>query len=188
MIVIGVSGCSTTDNSQAMIPPAAATNLDVAKLTVGDVVTITLSGLQDPLEPQEKPINEDGSITLSDVGRIQAAGKTTGELEDYIHKLYVPAIYRHLNVTVKTTGDNRVYFVRGEVKSPGRLVYVGSLTVTRAITSAADFTDFANHKRVFLIRSNGQRFKLNCDKILNGDAPDPPVFPGDQIEDKRRWW
>jgi hypothetical protein len=58
--------------------------------------------------------------------------------------------------------------------------------VTKAITSAGDFTDFANHKRVYLIRAGGQHFKLNCDKILNGDAPDPPVFPGDQIEVKRR--
>ncbi len=60
------------------------------------------------------------------------------------------------------------------------------ITVTKAITSAGDFTDFANRKKVFLIRANGQRFKLNADAILNGDAPDPPVYPGDQIEVARR--
>lgn len=124
---------------------------------------------------------------MPDIGRVQAAGKTAGELEDLIHKLYVPAIYRHLNVTVRTSND-RVYYVRGEVRQPGRQIYVGQITVTKAITSAGDFTDFANRKKVVLIRANGQRFKLNADAILNGDEPDPPVYPGDQIEVARRIW
>jgi polysaccharide export outer membrane protein len=190
LLALGLAGCGTTDYQAAMTPPSGVTNLiNLPPLGVGDTVTITFTGLPDPdeLPPQEKPINEDGTITLPYIDRIQAAGKTPGELEDYIQSLYVPAYFTHLSVTVKTTSD-RVYFVRGEVHSPGRLIYVGPITVTKAITSAGDFTDFANHSAVYLIRSNGQRFKLNCDKILNGDAPDPPVFPGDQIEVKRRLW
>ena len=31
-----------------------------------------------------------------------------------------------------------------------------------------------------------KRFKLNCNTILDGEAPDPQVYPGDQIEVKRR--
>jgi polysaccharide export outer membrane protein len=135
----------------------------------------------------EKPIKEDGTITLPDVGRVQAAGKTAGELEDRLHDLYVPKIYTHLNVTVKTSSDS-VYFVRGQVRSPGRLIYTGPITVTKAITSAGDYDEFANHKKVWLIRANGQRFKLNAAAILDGDLPDPPVYPGDQIVVERRTW
>jgi polysaccharide export outer membrane protein len=173
-----------------MKPPGPDTNTvagELPRLHVGDTVTITFTGIPEELPVQEKPIKEDGSITLPDVGRVQAAGQTAGKLEDFIHDLYVPRIYTHLWVTVKTTSD-RVYFVRGEVKSPGRLIYVGPITVTKAITSAGDFTDFANHKKIWLIRASGQRFKLNADAMLNGDAPDPPVYPGDQIEVKKRLW
>src|ERR1039457_2875128 len=184
LLALGLAGCKTPDYSKAMIPPESETNAVLALLRVGDTVTITFTGIED-VPPLEKPIKEDGSITLPDVGRIQAAGKTPGELEDQIHSLYVPAIYNHLNVTVRTTSD-RVYFVRGEVRSPGRLIYVGPITVTKAITSAGDFNDFADHKKVLLIRASGQRFKLNADKILNGEAPDPPVFPGDQIRSEER--
>jgi len=181
-----LAGCKTPDYSKEMDPPTGVANLiNLPPLQVGDTVTVTLTGIPDPPLPQEKPINDDGTITLPEIGRIQAAGKTPGELEKSIHDTYVPAIYTHLDVTVKTTSD-RLYYVRGEVKVPGREVYIGPITVTKAITSAGDFTDFANRKRVYLIRSNGQRFKLNCDNILNGDAPDPPVYPGDQIEVKRR--
>jgi polysaccharide export outer membrane protein len=189
LVAWGLAGCSTTDNSKAMVVPDAVTNIIVPRLQVGDTVTITFSGLPnlEDLPVQEKPIKEDGTITLPDIGRVQAAGKTAGELEDYIHSLYVPAFYTHLGVTVKTSSD-LVYFVRGEVKNPGRELYTGSLTVTKAITSAGDFTDFANRKKVILTRFNGERYRLNADRILNGEAPDPPVFPGDQIEVKRRLW
>jgi polysaccharide export outer membrane protein len=162
-------------NSPAKLPP----------LAVGDTVTITLSDIPEAPLPEEKPIQGDGTISMPYIGRVDAAGKTPGELEDYLKSLYVPKIYTHLSVTVKTTGD-RVYFVRGEVHQPGRLIYVGPITVTKAITSAGDFTDFANHGKVFLIRANGKRFRLDCDKILDGRLPDPPVFPGDQIEVKRK--
>lgn len=186
LLSLGLAGCSTTDYTAVMQAPSAVTNpAELPRLVVGDTVTITLTGLDDLPPPQEKPITDDGTITLPDIGRVQAAGKTPGELENLIHSRYVPAIYTHLNVTVKATGD-RVYFVRGEVKSPNRIIYVGPTTVTQAITSAGDFTDFANRKNVVLIRANGKRFKLNVDKILDGKVPDPPVFPGDQIEVKRR--
>lgn len=185
LLVFGFAGCSTTDPTDVMDTPDTPNVGALARLSVGDTITITLVGPPDPQTPLEKPITDDGTITMPDVGRIQAAGKTPGQLEDAIHDKYVPAIYTHLSVTVKITGD-RVYFVRGEVHSPGRLVYVGPITVSKAITSAGDFTDFANHHRVYLTRSNGKRFKLDCDKILSGEAPDPPVLPGDQIEVKRR--
>ena len=157
----------------------------VARLHVGDTVTIDRSGPPEPLDPIEKPIKDDGTISLPYIGRVQAAGKTPGQLEDAIHDLYVPKYYTHLNVTVRTSND-RVYFVRGEVKNPGRMVYTGDITVSRAITSAGDFTDFADRTEVYLIRANGQRFKLNLKRILAGEDPDPPVYPGDQIEVTRK--
>jgi len=187
LFVGGLAGCSTTDYKAAMQAPEQGADPAVPRLTIGDEVTVSLTDIPEPPAPEPKPIQGDGTISMPYIGRVQAAGKTTGELEVYIHGLYVPAIYTHLTVTVKATSD-RVYFVRGEVKQPGRCIYVGPITVTKAITSAGDFTDFANRKRVFLTRSNGQRFKLNCDRILRGDVPDPPVFPGDQIEVTRRWY
>jgi polysaccharide export outer membrane protein len=163
--------------------PDSLSESAMARLHIGDTVTIVFSGLPPDanMEPHEEPIKDDGTITLPDVGRVKAAGKTPGELQDAIHDLYVPHYYTHLTITVKTTGD-RVYYVRGEVKTPGRQIYVGQITVTKAITSAGDFTDFANRKKIWLIRVNGQRFRLNCIRILDGRDPDPPVYPGDQIE------
>ena len=150
----------------------------------GASAAYTLDGLPDPIPLHEEAIKEDGTINLDLIGHVKAAGCTTGELQDAIHDLYVPKYFTHVTITVKT-GD-RVFYVRGEVKGPGRQIYVGQITVTKAITSAGDFTDYANRKRVVLTRANGQRFKLNCNDILDGYAPDPQVYPGDQIEVTRR--
>lgn len=191
-LALALTSCSLFSHSgnkpDVMAPPGPDINPGAAitpRLHIGDIVSVTFTGLPEVVEPLDKPIKEDGTITLPDVGRVKAAGKTIGELEDTIHDLYVPKIYTHLNVTVKTTSD-RVYYVRGEVKSPGRLIYAGAITVSKAITSAGDFTEYANRRKVWLTRVNGDRFKLNLNAILDGEQPDPPVFPGDQIEVNRR--
>ncbi|HXR03833.1 MAG TPA: polysaccharide biosynthesis/export family protein [Verrucomicrobiae bacterium] len=167
-------------------PPANGSASDAARFHVGDTIIVTLSGLPTTIDPHQEPIKEDGTITMPDIGKVQAAGKTAGELQNEIHDLYVPRIYTHLTVTVNI-GD-RVYYVSGEVKSPGRQLYVGQTTVNQAITSAGDFTDFASHKNVMLIRVNGDRTKVNVDKVRNGRAEDPPIYPGDQIIVHRRIW
>ena len=185
LLALVMTGCATQDYSAVMAPPSEEDTkaLGGARLHVGDTITMSYDGIPEPPASQEKTINDDGNITLTDIGNVKAAGKTTGELEQVIHDLYVPKFFLRLNVTVEA-GD-RVFYVRGAVTSPGRQVYVGQITVTKAITSAGDFNEFGNHRNVLLIRSNGQRFTLDCDKILRGDAPDPGVYPGDQIEVRR---
>ena len=189
VLALALTGCTNSGKKlDPMANPGYVKNAGEGaqpRLHIGDVVSITFSGLPEDYAPQEKPIKEDGTITLPDVGRVQAVGKTVGELEDAIHDLYVPRFVTHLNVTVKASSD-RAFYISGEVKSPGRLLYTGDITVSKAITSAGDFTDFADRTDVILIRTNGDRFELNMNRILAGKDPDPPIFPGDQIKVGRR--
>jgi len=165
-------------------PVTGYTATEVARFHVGDTVVVALSGLPQEIPPHQEPIKEDGTITMPDIGHVQAVGKTAGELQNDIYNLYVPKLYRHLTVTV--IAGERVYYVTGEVKAPGRQLYAGQMTVTKAITTAGDFTDFANHKKVWLIRANGQRIKVNCNKAIRDSSEDPPVYPNDQIQVPRR--
>jgi protein involved in polysaccharide export with SLBB domain len=167
-------------------PATGSTTSEVARFHVGDTVTVNLTGLPEMIEPHSEPIKEDGTITMPNIGHVQAAGKTAGELQNTIHDLYVPKIYRHVTVTVNT-GD-RVYYVTGEVKGPGRQLYAGQMTVTKAITTAGGFTDFASHTKVWLLRAGGERIKVNCDKAFQDPSQDPLVYPNDQIQVPRRFW
>ena len=191
VLALALAGCARSGTKpDVMANPGYVKNPGEGaqpRLHIGDVVSITFSGLPETVEPQDKPIKEDGTITLPDVGRVQAVGKTVGELEDAIHDLYVPKVYTHLNVTVKASSD-RAFYISGEEKGPGRLLYTGDITVSKAITAAGDLTDFADRSNVVLIRTSGDRFELNLNRILAGKDPDPPVFPGDQIKFGRRFF
>lgn len=152
---------------------------------VGDLVTITFSGLQELIPPHEERIKEDGTITLHLIGSVIAAGKNAGELQNEIQERY-QKYYRGLVVTVKAL--DRFFYVGGEVKTPGRQPWVGELTVTQAIQSAGDFTDFANKKRVQLTRVDGSTLIVNCVKALADPKLDVRVLPGDKVHVPRRWW
>lgn len=160
------------------------------KLHVGETVIITLTGAPDQTQVstagQSQTIKEDGTVTLPLIGSVPAAGKTPGQLQNDIQNLYVPKYYVRLTVTV--TPQDRVYYVGGEVTKPGVIEYWGQTTVTKAIQAAGDFNDFANKKKVWLTRANGERIKVNCVKALEDPAQDPPVYPGDQIQVPRRYF
>lgn len=145
----------------------------------GDLVTVKFSGTIDPIPSHEERIKGDGTITLPLIGAVKAAGKTPGQLQTEIHDLYVDEYYKRLTVTV--TGEQRVYYVGGQVRAPGRQVYLGNTTVTKAIQSAGDFTDFAAKTRVEVTRVDGTFIKVNCLKAAKDPSLDPLVFPGDKI-------
>jgi len=170
----------------AGLAASSYTNSEVARFHVGDLVSVDLTDTPEKMDPHSEAIKEDGTITMPYIGHVQAVGKTAGELQNEIHDLYVPKYYRHLTVTVNT--GERVYYVTGEVRQPGRQLYAGQMTVTKAVTTAGGFTDFANHKKVWLIRAGGQRIKVNCDKAFQDPSQDPLVYPNDQVQVPRRIW
>lgn len=156
----------------------------VDTLRPGDLVSITFAGNPTPPSDHEERIKEDGTINLQFLGPVQAAEKTAGQLQKEIQDLYVPRLFRRLTVTVKT--ENRVFFVDGEVKQPGRLVYAGELTVLKAIASAGGFTDFAARGRIELVRSGGESFVIDARDAKDDPRLDLPVIPGDRIFVPRR--
>jgi len=152
--------------------------------TINDQVTVKFTGTVDQIPIHEERIKDDGTITLTLIGAVKAEGKSPGQLQKEIHDLYVPEYYKRLTVTV--TGEQRVYSVGGQVKAPGRQVYIGTTTVTKAIQSAGDFTDFAAKRRVELFRADGKKFIIDCKKAAKDPTLDLQVYPGDKIDVPQR--
>ena len=132
-------------------------------------------------------VREDGTITLPLLSEtVVAAEKRKGELEQEIHALYVPEKYRRMTVNVRA--KERTYFVRGQVNSPGQRPHTGSITALQAISAAGDFTDFANPKKIDVIRANGEKITLNGEKALRNPSLDIPVYPNDTVSVHRRFF
>jgi protein involved in polysaccharide export with SLBB domain len=167
------NGGAITGDKPGMPRPTSNT------LQPGELVKIDFSGPASPPAPHEENIKDDGTISLYLVGTVKAAGKTPGQLQNEIQQLYVPKFFRNLNVTVRPA--DRFFIVGGEVKMPNRQLYLGPITVTGAIKSSGDFTDFANKRRIRLTRADGTIHTIDAIKAQENPALDLPVYPGDSI-------
>lgn len=167
-------------DAPAAVSNAAPTAI-LDKLKPSEAITIAYADTPTPILTFDGRIKEDGSITLIQNQKFQAAGKTTGQLEEEIHERYVPRFYQNMTVTIKKTDNTQFYYVGGDVKAPGRQVYLSRITVLKAIQSAGDFTDFARKRAVQLTREDGRKFTVNCVKARTNPALDLEVYPGDTI-------
>jgi protein involved in polysaccharide export with SLBB domain len=177
-------GCRTPRTNHVFSPlPAdgvhdAGSDAATYRFAVGDLITVRFADTNQ-ISPQEERIKEDGTITLPLIGAVKAAGKTPEELQREIHELYGPRYYQPS--WVPGVRVQRIYYVGGQVNQPGRQVYLGPTTVTKAIESAGGFTEFTRGTRVELTRNDGKRFIVNCIKAAKDPSLDLPVYPGDKI-------
>jgi polysaccharide export outer membrane protein len=154
------------------------------RLRSGDTLIIHLRTLQ--LEQIESLVDENGDVKLPLIGTVRAAGLTASELENKIQKDYIEKkIFRYLTVHVLV--PTRSYFVRGEVRGPGRFSLVGSVTVLQAIATAGGYTDFADLSDVRLTRGD-KTVRLNAKEIERSPEKDIEVEAGDVIIVKRTWY
>ena len=194
LIGLTIAGCKllSSDPEVGDIPVTTAATESVAPtnggsseiINIGDSLVIVFSDLPVTLPAFEERVNEQGVITLIENKEFTAAGKTRGQLEKEIRERYVPQYYVKMTVNIKP--QERVFYVRGEVRQSGAQPYRGPMTITKAIALAGDFTDFAQKKRVRLTRLNGKKETINCIKAQDDKSLDVPVFPGDSIFVPRR--
>jgi polysaccharide biosynthesis/export protein VpsN len=164
------------------IATATLSSSTVYRLKAGDPIVVYLRGIPgvaDGEQQMEDIIDENGTINLPYVGAIQAGGKTSTELEQTIQKTYIDQqIYRY--ITVNVVVPSRVYYVRGEIKQPGRFPLQSRVTVIQAIAAAGGFTEFANSSKVEILRSN-QRIRIDAAEFEKHPERDIEIESGDVI-------
>jgi polysaccharide export outer membrane protein len=131
-------------------------------------------------------VRMDGKISLPLVDDVQAAGLTARQLKEVLTKR-LKEFVDNPNVSVIVTEPNsfKVY-VSGEVKTPGVVRLRSETTIVQLMTMVGGFTDWANQKKILIIRKEDgkeKRITVNYKKIVKGDAPDQNIIlrAGDQI-------
>nr|WP_175157634.1 polysaccharide biosynthesis/export family protein [Paraburkholderia fynbosensis] len=122
-------------------------------------------------DPYGQTIAADGTIFFPFVGRIKAAGKTTGELREQLASGLVRYIRNpQVDVRVLSYRGQKVQ-VTGEVKTPGPLAISDvPLTLVDAITRSGGTNPDADIQRVRLTRNN-RLYTLDADRMLDrGDT------------------
>jgi polysaccharide export outer membrane protein len=132
------------------------------------------------------PVRMDGKISLPLIDDVQAAGYTARQLKEVLTKRLKEFIDNpNVSVTVTEANSYKVY-VSGQVRAPGVYRLRSETTLLQIIPMAGGFTDWANQKKILIIRKEDgkeRRITVNYKKIVKGDAPESNIIlkAGDTI-------
>jgi len=119
-------------------------------LAPGDVVKLSFPGA--PEINQIQKVRADGKISLPMLGELKVGGKRLGDLQRELSGLYRSEI-KNSEVVVTLEFSAIPVYVTGTVRSPGKVVLDRPMTLLEAIMEVGGFGDFANTKRVVVIRN-----------------------------------
>jgi protein involved in polysaccharide export with SLBB domain len=156
----------------------------------GDVLLAHPADLDSPVRfPGEQPVLPDGTINLGKYGRLQVMGKSVPEIETLVRG----AVQVHVKdagfISVRLVArQSKVYYVIGEVNSPGAFQLQGRETVLDAILQAGGLAPNASRSNIILSRPT----RPDCPRIVLpvcwtnivqfGDtATNYQIAPGDRI-------
>jgi polysaccharide export outer membrane protein len=89
-------------------------------------------------------VEKDGEFSYPFLGRVRAGGRTLAELADVLKVRLADGYLRHPQVTVDVDQfRSQNVFVMGEVRSPGKYVLSGPVTLLDALASAGSTTPLA---------------------------------------------
>lgn len=124
--------------SYAITSWASAANNSDYRLGPGDQIRITV--LHEDNLTMEVRLSDRGTISYPMIGQIDAAGKTTVEVESIIRNSLAGRYLVDPQVSVNII-DFRKFFVGGQVRQPGGFSYTPGMTVQQAIAIAGGLTE-----------------------------------------------
>lgn len=160
-----------TDDPSYVIGPEDVLNVDVWK---------------EPEMSRTVPVRPDGKISLPLLNDVQAAGLTPMQLAASITvglRKYLAG--PQVTVIVSQINSQRIYIL-GEVNRAGAYPLLPEMTFLQALSSAGGFTQFANLKKIYLLRTeNGRQVKFffNYKEVVHGRTPGQNILlkAGDTI-------
>jgi polysaccharide export outer membrane protein len=158
----------------------------------GDALIVEAANFNSPVRfaNGDQTVKPDGTITLGKYGWVIAAGKTVPELQAEVQSLVESQTEEAPGpIVARLLGwESKVYYVLGEVNSPGAYPYSGRETVLDALVAAGDLTDRANRHNIILSRPSAPD---DCRTVLPicynqivqlGDtSSNYQIMPGDRL-------
>ena len=189
LLVVGVA-----DAQQGKTPSTGSTGVKVFGEVTADS-DIYVIGPEDLLSihvwkeealTRQVPVRSDGKISLPLVDEVHAAGLTPLQLKEKLTLRLKEFIDNpSVSIIVAEANSQKVY-VTGEVRTPGVYPLRGETRLLQVIPMAGGFTEWADQKKVLIIRKEGEKDKrivVNYKKIVSGEDMSANIVlkPGDTI-------
>lgn len=156
-----------------------------ATLRIGDPIELKIGGVPQDEQLQVNntyTIDSSGSISLPYINKVKADGLTPSQLARSIEENYrAGKIYTNPNVTILMQPAARFVNVGGAVRTPSRVPFAEDMTLLTAINAAGGFNDFADQKRVRLLRGSTAKV-FDIRQFRKDPSKDAKLQPGDRVE------
>jgi len=181
VICMGAMGCfsSRAKNIEAYVKPYQVNvNANNYQLQPPDEIEVRCR-IAPEIDEQKQKIRPDGKVSFEGIGEVEVAGKTPEEVAEIL-KTKVKDLYslkgdHPIDVRI-TTYRSKVYYVLGEVSSPGPRIYSGRDTLLTALAvSPPIVTAWEKHIQVVRPSHEGRKkakiFEINFhDMKTHGDT------------------
>jgi protein involved in polysaccharide export with SLBB domain len=159
-------------------------------IQVGDQLTFRI--LEDEEPTTTLTVNDSGQVRVPYVGSVMAVNRTPHELAYKIKQALEINLYKKATVMIsvekQTTRSPGKVYITGEVARPGTIDLRAneSLTLTQAILESGGFSDFANRRKVKLVRKSASKSEVrivDVSAVVDKGQTDLDVTlkPGDVI-------
>jgi polysaccharide export outer membrane protein len=170
------------DTTQLAKPLAVPVSVDPNTYTLGPDDVVYVRVWREPDLSGNLAIRPDGKITMPLINEVKASGLTPTQLANTITQ----ALSKYVNnpqvmVAVEAVRSKR-YFMSGEINRTGAYPLGSPTTVFEALTMAGGFHEFANKKKIVIIRG-AKRFRFNWNDVVKGKNLAQNIYleNGDQV-------
>jgi polysaccharide export outer membrane protein len=183
LVALAIPAAAQQAASTQSAPKSAASD---ESYLIGPQDVLDINVWKEPSVTRSVPVRPDGKISLPLLNDVQAAGLTPMQLSQALtEKLKKYMDSPQVTVTVTQINSQRVYVI-GQVARPGAYPLVPGMTMLQALSTAGGLAQFANGKKIFLLRTSGStqtKSYFNYKDVVNGKKPEENLVlqAGDQI-------
>ena len=153
--------------------PVAPPNVDDNTYVIGALDVLTVTVWKEQTLSGGLLVRPDGMISMPLIGDIQASNLTPLQLADQI-AVKLKKFIQDPNVTVVISQiHSKVIYMLGEVGKKGPIEMTPEMTLLEAISIAGGPTDYANTKKIYILRSEGGKhvkIPVHYKEAVKGDS------------------
>ncbi|HEY0369058.1 MAG TPA: polysaccharide biosynthesis/export family protein [Chthoniobacterales bacterium] len=156
-----------------------------ATLRPGDPLELKIGGV--PADEQTQinntyTVDANGNVNVPYINTVRAAGLAPAQLARSIEETYRSnKIFSNPTITITMQQNARFVNVGGAVRTPQRVPYTEDMTLLAAINGAGGFNDFADQKKVRVLRGNSVQI-YDVRQARRDPSKDIRLQPGDRVE------
>ncbi len=151
--------------SDRIAPASAGVDPNSYKVGAGDQIGIFV--WREPELTMRQTVRPDGKISMPLIGDVVVDGRTPNDIREQLSTMLKEYVLNPSIMVEVLAVRSKKFTVTGEVGRPGSYPLTGPTTVLDALTNAGGFRDFANKKKVTILRGS-ETFKFNYNDVIKG--------------------